>query len=158
MAYERITAPIGELYHYTRKENLPGILEDGRIRKFKDKECWFCSSLEDTLRLMELTVMNEGGLYIGVNGLPMRYPKFVADDYVILKLTPRYHSHEWVRWNQEMDSHCSAEQKSLAEEFSSLKIGYRGDLKFKANPEIMEVSKALQMRAEEVPTMQGFCY
>lgn len=158
MAYERIKAPMGELYHYTQKEKLPSILEDGRIRKFKDKECWFCSSLEDTLRLMELTVMNEGGLYIGVNGLPMRYPKFIPENYVILKLTPRFLNGEWVRWNQEIDSWCSAEQKALAEEFSNLKIGYRGDLKFKENPEIIEVSKALQMRANDAPTLQGFCY
>lgn len=158
MAYERITAPMGELYHYTRKENLPSILADGRIPKFKDKECWFCVSLEDTLRLMELTVMNEGGLYIGVDGLPKRYPPFRPDDYAILKLTPRYQSGEWVRWNQETDSRCSAEQKALAEEFSSLKIGYRGDLKFRSTPEILEVSEALQMRANDAPTLQGFCY
>ncbi len=74
--------------------------------------------------------MNEGGLYIGVNVLPMRYPKFVPDDFVILKLTPRYQNGEWVKWNQEVDSRCTNEQKALAEEFSSLKYGYRVDLKF----------------------------
>ncbi len=157
MAYERITAPTDE-FHYTRKENLRGILADDRIRRFSDKECWFCFSLEDTLRLMELTVMNEGGLYIGMVGLPRRYPRFNPDDYVILKLTPRYQNGEWVRWNQETGSHCSTEQKAIAKEFSSLKLGYRGDLKFKPNPEIIEVSEALQMRAEEAHIMQGFCY
>lgn len=158
MAYERIVSPPQALYHYTKKENLPSILADGRIRKFKDSECWFCSSVEDTLRLMELTVMNEGGLYIGVNGLPMRYPKFQADDYVILKLTPRYQNGEWVKWNQELDSRCTAEQKALAEEFSSLKIGYRGDLKFQSDLQVIEISEALQMRASETLTLQGFCY
>lgn len=158
MAYERITSPLEVLYHYTKKENLPQILADGRIRKFHDKECWFCSSVENTLRLMELTVMNEGGLYIGVDGLPKQYPKFQPDEYVILELTPRYQNGEWVKWNQEIDSRCSAEQKSLAEEFSSLKIGYRGDLKFQSEPKAIEISEALQMRAAEAPTMQGFCY
>ncbi|WP_313527807.1 hypothetical protein [Anaerotignum sp.] len=158
MAYERIAAPQSEVYHYTKKENLGSILSDGKIRKYGDKECWFCASLEDTLRLMELTVMNEGSLYIGVNGLPMRYPKFVPDDFVILKLTPRYQNGEWVKWNQEVDSGCTNEQKALAEEFSSLKLGYRGDLKFQQNPEIFEISEALQMRVINTPTMQGFCY
>ena len=158
MAYERIATPLGGLYHYTRKENLQSILADSRIRRFNDKECWFCTSLENLLRLMALTVMNEGGLYIGVNGLPKRYPPFCPDDYVILKLTPRYQNGEWVRWNQEMDSRCSAEQKALAEEFSNLKIGYCGDLKFKLNPEIIEISEALQMEAEKAYTLQGFYY
>ncbi|MCB5713601.1 hypothetical protein GKG47_13695 [Lactonifactor sp. BIOML-A3] len=158
MAYERIASPPEVLYHYTNKENLPAILADGRIRKFQDKECWFCSSVENTLRLMELTVMNEGGLYIGINGIPKRSPKFQPDEYVILELTPRYQNGEWVKWNQEIDSRCSAEQKALAEEFSSLKIGYRGDLKFKSEPKTIEISEALQLRASEAPTMQGFCY
>lgn len=158
MAYERIATPLGELYHYTRKENLHSILTDGRVRKFGDKECWFCTSLENIVRLMELTVMNEGGLYIGVNGLPKRYPPFCSDNYVILKLTPRYQNGEWVRWNQETDNRCSAQEKDFAREFSCLKLGYRGDLKFKPNPEIIEVGEALQMKAEKAYTLQGFCY
>ena len=46
MAYERIDGPKGLLYHYTKRENVEPILQDGRIRKFKDRECWFCTSLE----------------------------------------------------------------------------------------------------------------
>ena len=59
MAYERINRPKGLLYHYTKKSNLESILKDGRIRRFQDRECWFCTSLDDTFRLMELTVMQE---------------------------------------------------------------------------------------------------
>lgn len=158
MAYERIAAPNGELYHYTQKENVPKILEDGRIRKFKDKECWFCASLEDTIQLMELTIMQEGGLYIDANGFPKRYPKFVPEDYVILKLTPRYLNGDWVRWQQEVPANSSQELLHQAKKFSELKIGYRGDMKFRDNPEIIEMSEALQMRAKEAPTLQGFCY
>lgn len=43
MAYERIDKPKGLLYHYTKRENVESILRDGRIRKFKDSECWFCT-------------------------------------------------------------------------------------------------------------------
>lgn len=91
--------------------------------------------------------MNEGGLYIGVNGILKRYPKFHLHEYVILELTPRYQNAEWVKWNQELNNRCTVEQKALAEEFSSLKIGYRGDLKFKSDPKVIEISEALQMRA-----------
>ena len=87
MAYERIDGPKGLLYHYTKRENIEPILQDGRIRKFKDRECWFCTSLEDTLRLMELTVMEEGKLYYDANGLPRRYPKFIPEEYVVLELS-----------------------------------------------------------------------
>ena len=77
---------------------------------------------------------------------------------MILELTPRYQNGEWVKWNQEVDNRCTDEQKALAEEFSSFKIGYRGDLKFKSESKVIEISQALQMRAAEAPTMQGFCY
>lgn len=121
MAYERITVAQADVYHYTKKENLDNILLDGKIRKYRDKECWFCDSLEDTLRLMELTVMNEGGLYIGVNELPMRYPKFCSDDFVILKLTPRYQNGEWVKWHQQVDSGCINGKKCTCRRIQKLK-------------------------------------
>lgn len=35
MAYERIDGPKGLLYHYTKRENIEPILQDGRIRKFR---------------------------------------------------------------------------------------------------------------------------
>lgn len=59
MGYERIDKPEGKLYHYTKRGNLEQILKDGRIRKFQDRESWFCASIRDTLRLMEMTVMQE---------------------------------------------------------------------------------------------------
>ena len=102
MGYERIQKPEGLLYHYTRKENLESILRDGRIRKFCDRETWFTKSLADTLRLMSLTVMQEGAAYYDASGRLQRYPAFVPEDYVVLELTPRYQSGEWVIWNPEL--------------------------------------------------------
>lgn len=158
MAYKRVSTPPEVLYHYTKKENLSKILEDGKIRKFKDRECWFCNSLEDTLRLMELTVMNEGGQYVDVNGFRQRYPKFNSEEYVIIEVTPRHQNGEWVKWIQEISPSASSELKELAEEFSNLKIGYRGDLKFKTNPQVYEINEALQMSRNNAPSMQGFSY
>lgn len=92
MAYERIKRPKGAVYHYTKRGNLDGIRKDGRLRRFGDRECWVCSCLEDTLRLMELTVMQEGKPYYAMGGILKRYPPFVPEEYVILKLQPRYQS------------------------------------------------------------------
>lgn len=144
MGYERIEKPAGPLYHYTKRDRLELILQDQRIRRFKDSECWFCTSLEDTLRLMELTVMNEGGTYIDVNGLPKQYPPFVPEDYVILELEPRFQSGEWVIWNQEFAENAPPEVLELGKEFSQLKKGYRGDLRFYPEPNVYEVDTLLQ--------------
>lgn len=115
MGYERIQKPEGLLYHYTRKENLESILRDGRIRKFCDRETWFTKSLADTLRLMSLTVMQEGAAYYDARGRLQRYPAFVPESV-----------------------------RELAEEFSHLKLGYRGDLKFWENPVIYEMTDLLE--------------
>lgn len=124
------------------------ILQDGRIRKFKDRECWFCTSLEDALRLMELTVMEEGKLYYDANGLPRRYPKFVPEEYVVLELSPRYQNGDWVIWNQEFPGGAPEEIRKLGEEFSHLKIGFRGDLRFYENPNIYEVAELFQEQTQ----------
>ena len=126
MGYERIQKPEGLLYHYTRKENLESILRDGRIRKFCDRETWFTKSLADTLRLMSLTVMQEGAAYYDARG------------------RLRYQSGEWVIWNQELPPNVPESVRELAEEFSHLKLGYRGDLKFWENPVIYEMTDLLE--------------
>lgn len=148
MAYERIEAPKGSLYHYTQKDRLDAILQDGRIRRFGDRECWFCISLADTLRLMEMTVMKEGHPYVDTRGFLQRYPAFVPEDYIILKLEQRYQNGEWVRWNQEMPPGCPPEILAEAEEFSLLKKGFRGDLKFYQNLQGIEVSSLREEQAQ----------
>lgn len=149
MAYERINKPDGAVYHYTARKNLPSIRQDGRIRRMGDTECWVCGSLEDTLKLMKYTVMMEGKPYYKVGGVLARYPKFVPEDYVILKLEPRYQSGEWVSWNQEVPSDSPPELVEAAREFSRLKLGYRGDLKFREHPEVIEVAPLLSEQAHQ---------
>lgn len=100
---------------------------------------------------MELTVMEEGKLYYDTNGLPRKYPKFVPEEYVVLELSPRYQNGDWVRWNQEFPEGVPEGLLKLGEEFSHLKIGFRGDLRFYENPNIYEVSELLQ---EQMQTPQ----
>ena len=87
MAYVKEHAP-SEVYHLAKKENLNSILEDGVIRRFSDTECWFCTDPQKMRAYMEQTVMCEGKPYYNVTGQLCRYPKFVPEDYVLLKLIP----------------------------------------------------------------------
>ena len=73
MGYVRITDRPEELFHYTRRDNLASILRDGRIKRMGDAECWFCSTLDDTLELMRATVMVEGKPYVKLGGSIGRY-------------------------------------------------------------------------------------
>lgn len=130
MAYVKALIP-SEVYHLTRKEYLDSILNDGKIRRFGDTECWFCETLDKMKSYMQQTVLCEGKPYYGVDGQLYRYPKFVPEDYVILKLTPSRREGNWYRWNQEVPLGSSKELVKAAREFSQLKIGYRGDLAFK---------------------------
>ena len=83
-------------------QNLDSILDDGKISRFLDSECWFCESLGKMKAYMEQTVMCEGKPYYAVGGQLCRYPKFVPEDYVLLKLTPCGYEDNWYRWNQEI--------------------------------------------------------
>ena len=141
MAYQKVPRP-STVYHLTKKEHLDSILDDGVIRRFDDTECWFCESLDKMRAYMAQTVLCEGKSYYAVGGLLCRYPKFVPEDYVLLKLTPRGYEDNWYRWNQEVPPGSSKELLQAAKEFSMLKIGYRGDMAFK-EPEVIDVPKFL---------------
>lgn len=86
--------------------------------------------------------MCEGKPYYAVGGQLCRYPKFVPEDYIILKLTPCHQKDNWYRWEQEVPAGSPAELVKAAHEFSALKIGYRGDLAFR-NAEVIDVPRFL---------------
>ena len=138
MAYVKVRPPV-KIYHLTGKDNLNSILDDGVIRRFNDTECWFCESLDKMRAYMEQTVMCEGKPYYAVGGQLCRYPKFVPEDYVLLKLTPSHAKDNWYRWDQEIPPGSPKELVQAAKEFSGLKIGYRGDLTFR-NAEVIDVA------------------
>ena len=138
MAYVKVPAP-SVVYHLAKADRLDSILDDGQIRRFLDSECWFCESLGKMKAYMEQTVMCEGKPYYAVGGQLCRYPKFVPEDYVLLKLTPCGYEDNWYRWNQEIPPGSPKELVQAAKEFSGLKIGYRGDLTFR-NAEVIDVA------------------
>ena len=129
MAYVKVPAP-SVVYHLAKADRLDSILDDGQIRRFEDSECWFCESLPKMKAYMEQTVMCDGKPYYAVGGQLCRYPKFVPEDYVLLKLAPCQPKDNWYRWDQEVPPGSPKELIKAAKEFSALKIGYRGDLWF----------------------------
>ena len=141
MAYQKVPRP-STVYHLTQKGNLDSILDDGMIRRFGDTECWFCESLDKMRAYMAQTVLCEGKPYYAVGGQLCRYPKFVPEDYVLLKLTPSHAKDNWYRWDQEIPPGSPRGLVQAAKEFSMLKIGYRGDMAFK-EPEVIDVPKFL---------------
>ena len=146
MAYTKARIPT-EVYHLTKKENISSIVADKRIRRFGDTECWFCRTPEDMLRYMEYTVLCEGKPYIATGGRIEHYPKFIPEDYVLLKLTPSKWEDKWYQWNQELPVNASPEAKAEAREFSELKIGYRGDLRF-SKMEVIDLEQIMGMREQ----------
>ena len=142
MAYVKAPIP-SEVYHLTQIDKLDDILDDGKIRRFGDTECWFCESLEKMQANMEQTVLCEGKAYYGVGGPLCRDPKFEPDKHIILKLTPCRREGNWYRWNQEIPLNSPPELVQTAAEFSKLKIGYRGDLAFK-DVEMIDVEAFLR--------------
>lgn len=137
MAYVKARIPT-EVYHLTKRENVESIRTDKRIRRFGDTECWFCRTPEDMLRYMEYTVLCEGKPYIATGGRIEYYPQFIPEDYVLLKLTPAKWEDKWYQWIQEVPHNSPQVVKDQAEEFSRLKVGYRGDLRF-SKMEVMEM-------------------
>ena len=155
MAYVSVPAP-STVYHYTKRTNLPSILLDKKIRRFGDRECWFSTSLADSLQLMRETVMQEGKGFYKVDGTIGHYPKFMPEDYVILELQPMYQARGWVRWMQELPPGAPEDLQLRALAFSMLKVGFRGDLEFKGWPNIIEVAPLLKTDlAHEDPEQEG---
>lgn len=147
MAYSKVSIPT-EVYHFTPRENLASILADRRIRRFSDPQCWFCRTTEDMLRYMELTIMNEGQKYIAPDRTTKRYPKFVPENYVVLRLVPAKWEDKWYQWNEELPENASPELKQKAKEFSELKLGYRGDLRF-SQVEVYEMTEVMGIAPTE---------
>ena len=98
---------------------------------------------------MEYTVLCEGKPYFATGGRIEHYPKFIPEDYVLLKLTPSKWEEKWHQWNQELPPDASQAAREQAEEISRLKIGYRGDLRF-SKMEIIEMTQLMGEQTQEI--------
>jgi hypothetical protein len=98
---------------------------------------------------MEYTVLCEGKPYIATGGVLKHYPRFILEDHVLLKLTPAKWEDKWYQWNQELPTNAPGALKKQAEEFSRLKVGYRGDLQF-TNMEVIELPQIMSEQTQSV--------
>lgn len=136
--FKKINEKPEVVFHYTKRENLKSIKEDGFIKanKIDWDSCWFTKSLESNLNLMEQTIMVEGKTYINILGLPANYPKFIPEDYVILKLIPvSNEKHEWLRW-------VDGFSKTNDEDHYNFTVAHQGNLKF-SSIEVIEVAEVV---------------
>lgn len=147
MGYVKVPIP-EEVYHLTKRENAENILREGKVRRYGDDCCWFCRSVPELLRYMQYTVLCEGKPYYKTGGGLGFYPPFVPEDYVLLKLKPRYREGNWYQWNQELPPGSTPELQAQAKEFSSLKVGFRGDLRFQ-EAEVIEASQVMEQLPEK---------
>lgn len=141
MGYVKSRIP-DKVFHLTKRKNVETILQEEKIRRFDDTECWFCQSVPDLLRYMEYTVLCKGKVYYKTDGSIGRYPRFKPEDYAVLELVPRYREGNWYKWNQELPPNSPGELMAQAKEFSNLKIGFRGDLRFK-DCKVLEIKDLL---------------
>lgn len=147
MGYVKVPIP-ETVYHLTKRENVESILRDEKIRRYDDACCWFCRSLPELLRYMQCTVLCEGKPYYKTGGVLGFYPRFIPEDHVVLKLTPRYREGNWYRWDEELPPNSTPVLWAQAREFSGLKVGFRGDLRFKA-AEVLEAAQVLEQLPDE---------
>lgn len=138
MAYQKVPRP-STVYHLTQKGNLDRILDDGRIRRFSDTECWFCESLDTMRAYMEQTVMCKGKTYRTADGQLCHYSNFNPEAHILLKLAPIRQEDAWYRRTQDQPSSSSDEMMQEEREFFPLSIGYRGDVAFRS-AEVIDVA------------------
>ncbi len=138
MAYQKVPRP-STVYHLTQKGNLDRILDDGRIRRFSDTECWFCESLDKMRAYMEQTVMCKGKPYRTADGQLCHYSNFNSEAHILLKLAPIRQEDAWYRRTQDQPSSSSDEMMQEEREFFPLSIGYRGDVAFRS-AEVIDVA------------------
>ena len=60
----------------------------------------------------------------------------------MLRIVPAKWEDKWYQWNQELPANASPEARQQAKEFSELKLGYRGDLRF-SQVEVFEMTEVM---------------
>lgn len=120
MNIERINPNIKYIYHYTLKKNVEKILNDKAI-KSKDKYVFFTKSLSDSITAFEREIMQEGKLYIDIDGNLQKRGKCNKKDYCILEI-PYINDNEFYKFKFENQS---------KESIYSISISHRGSYQFK---------------------------
>ncbi|MGN1371480.1 MAG: ubiquitin-like domain-containing protein [Candidatus Coprovivens sp.] len=133
MNIEKINPNIKYIYHYTLKENVGKILNDKEI-KSKDKYVFFTKSLEDSITAFDREMMQEGKLYIDVDGILRKRGKCNKDDYCILKI-PYINDNQFYKF-----SFANQSKESIY----TISISHKGSYQFK-EAKILEFPKTRKL-------------
>lgn len=133
MNIEKINPNIKYVYHYTLKENVGKILNDKAI-KSKDKYVFFTKSLEDSITAFDKEMMQEGKLYIDVDGILRKRGKCNKDDYCILKI-PYINDNQFYKF-----SFANQSKESIY----SISISHKGSYQFE-EAKILEFPKTRKL-------------
>ena len=88
--FECINQTPSELYHYTLKANVDSITSRNMLRMGDDGFIWGCLSKEDIIAQFNATVLNPHYARFDGKGGIETIQNTNKDDYVILKVTPKY--------------------------------------------------------------------
>lgn len=133
MKIEKVNPDIKYLYHYTLKKNVEKILNDEAIIS-KDEYVFFTGSLKNSILAFENEMMQEGKLYIDLNGVLRERKKCNKEDYCILKI-PYKNDNKFCKFKFENQS---------KESIYTISIAHKGAYKFK-NAKVIEFPKNKKM-------------
>lgn len=146
------------VYHMTDRKNIPSILKDGKIKSVRENGAqadfmtFFFPSLEEIPVYIELTGADTGRKYYDFDGHIHTAPPLNHAETVILKLEPR--GRQPLEWYKEAinDSNRTFPDEAtrkLWEYMNNARICHYGEMRFKDNPEIIELATVDAMPESE---------
>lgn len=146
------------VYHMTDRKNIPSILKDGKIKSVRENGAqadfmtFFFPSLEEIPVYIELTGADTGRKYYDFDGHIHTAPPLNHAETVILKLEPR--GRQPLEWYKETinDSNRTFPNdtaRQLWEYMNNSRICHYGAMRFKDNPEIIELATVDAMPESE---------
>lgn len=133
MKVEKTNLTTKYIYHFTSKKNVQKILADKKIIS-KDSYVFFAKSLKDSITIFEREMMQEGKLYIDVDGHLRKREKCSKNDYCILQI-PYVEDNNFYTFKFEGQSKDSV---------YTLSIAHKGEYHLK-NAKVIEFPKAKKL-------------
>lgn len=131
-------------YHFSTKENIKKILQDGKVKQFNDFMTYFFYRLEDIPVYLDLTGAYHGRRAWNTKGQLVTYPPVIPAECAILKLYPS--RREPLAWYEEQTASRTADaiSKEIYSIFDSIRVCHYGSLSFKPDPEVIELSEVIE--------------
>ena len=131
MNFKCLNKTPNEFYLYTLKSNVESISNKMLLRRGDDNYLWGCTSLEDIIKQFNATVLNPNYTRIDNNGNIETLPSTNKEDYVIIKVTPKYDTPQnWYKGDPVLPPKISESQaKDPFCNPYALSLAYQGNLR-----------------------------